>query len=176
MLKTITEKYTDYIGGSALGWDVYFDLGDDNMDYGGYVSASNFNGHDNLSDAVEEIANAVSNRVRAGAIALDKHMPGWESKINVDALDMNNFLNCIIGQLFGGSKGFTPRADFNDVVKSLGAEDESGGEFGFTTLGGEFGFTVLGVEFGFNAKGSEFGALKVLWTEQIEWRLSKNSD
>lgn len=158
MLETIVEEYTGYIDESVLGWDVYFNLGDDGMEYGGYVSASNFNGHDNLSDAVEEIANSASNRVRAGAIALDKHMPGWESKINTDRLNMSSFLSCIIGQLFGSNEEFTPWADFSGAVKSLGSEDETG------------------VEFGFNAKGSEYNTLGILWTEQIEWRLGKNSD
>lgn len=158
MLKTITEEYTGYVDEVVLGWDVYFDLGDDMMDYAGYVSASNFNGHDNLSDAVEEIANAVSNRVRAGAIALDKHMPGWESEIDVSSLNMGSFLSCIIGQLFGNNEEFHPWTDFSSAVKNLGSEDESGAEFGF------------------NAKGDEYNTLGILWTEQIEWRLGKNND
>lgn len=157
MLKTITEEYTGHVDEMVLGWDVYFDLGD-MMDYAGYVSASNFNGHDNLSNAVEEIANSASNRVRAGAIALDEHMPGWESKISTDRLDMGNFTKCIIGQLFGNSSHYRRWTDFSSAVKNLGSEDESG------------------VEFGFNAKGSEYDTLGILWTEQIEWRLGKNND
>lgn len=40
--------------------------------------------------------------VKAGALALDKIMPGWFRKIDVDMLDMNDCAKCIVGQLNDG--------------------------------------------------------------------------
>lgn len=39
-------------------------------------------------------------RVRAGAAYLDKVMPGWCGKINLDTLDISNDCTCVLGQLF----------------------------------------------------------------------------
>lgn len=40
-------------------------------------------------------------RVAAGMRLLDKRMPGWEKKINLQTLDIRSYRNCIIAQIFG---------------------------------------------------------------------------
>jgi hypothetical protein len=38
---------------------------------------------------------------RAAAILLDQRCSGWASQINIEILDMGNYRNCILGQLYG---------------------------------------------------------------------------
>jgi hypothetical protein len=40
----------------------------------------------------------------AGAKILDKKYPGWRNKININALDMAVYTNCILGQIYGEYK------------------------------------------------------------------------
>lgn len=39
--------------------------------------------------------------VDRGVALLDKHNPGWREKIDREKLDLNDFWNCILGQLYG---------------------------------------------------------------------------
>ena len=42
-----------------------------------------------------------ANRVKKGAAWLDKKMPGWREKINVETLNTFSAGRCVIGQTFG---------------------------------------------------------------------------
>ena len=44
---------------------------------------------------------SIEARVAKGAAALDKVMPGWESKIDLSILDLGDGCRCVLGQLFG---------------------------------------------------------------------------
>jgi hypothetical protein len=70
--------------------------------------------------------------VKAGALALDKIMPGWFRKIDVDMLDMNDCAKCIVGQLNGGiSYGFS---DFlNSHFECYDVRIYEDGAFGYRT-------------------------------------------
>lgn len=43
---------------------------------------------------------AVSDKVDAGARLLDGFTPGWENRIDLDQLRLDNACKCILGQLF----------------------------------------------------------------------------
>lgn len=40
-------------------------------------------------------------RVRNGVSVLDKHVPGWQTRINPETFEINNMSGCILGQLWG---------------------------------------------------------------------------
>jgi len=42
----------------------------------------------------------IRDEVKKGAALLDKHMPGWELKIDIPKLDMHDCFQCILGQSF----------------------------------------------------------------------------
>jgi hypothetical protein len=44
---------------------------------------------------------SVQERVAAGAAALDKINPGWESKVNPDTLNVSRADACVLGQVYG---------------------------------------------------------------------------
>ena len=46
------------------------------------------------------MAETIIARVRRGAKLLDKTLPGWEKKIRLHDLDLNNCEVCILGQLY----------------------------------------------------------------------------
>ena len=46
---------------------------------------------------------SLATRVRRGVALLDRVMPGWHDRIDVDTLDINFCHRCVLGQLFGGN-------------------------------------------------------------------------
>lgn len=44
---------------------------------------------------------SITDRVAAGAAALDEVRPGWREEIDVDLLDVASILDCPLGQLWG---------------------------------------------------------------------------
>jgi hypothetical protein len=45
----------------------------------------------------------IEERVLNGAAALDRTTPGWESKVNIETLDMKSTTKCVLGQVFDGN-------------------------------------------------------------------------
>ena len=43
----------------------------------------------------------VTERVQSGAELLDRKFPGWEGQISLDSLDLGDFTNCTVTQLYG---------------------------------------------------------------------------
>jgi len=43
----------------------------------------------------------ITERVQAGVELLDSQVPGWDSRIDLDTLDICSESSCVIGQLFG---------------------------------------------------------------------------
>lgn len=41
---------------------------------------------------------------RNGALLLDRLMPGWATKIDVDSLDLSDTRRCVLGQLFASEE------------------------------------------------------------------------
>jgi hypothetical protein len=56
----------------------------------------------------------ITHRVSRGVSLLDKSLPGWRSKVDVDGLEMRLCTSCLLRQLFG---------DFNDGLALLGLPD-----------------------------------------------------
>jgi hypothetical protein len=44
----------------------------------------------------------LARRVAAGASVLDRHEPGWHSRVDPGTLDAADVGRCVLGQLFGG--------------------------------------------------------------------------
>lgn len=167
---SIEEDYSPFSDEDVVGWDVYAELSDA-VELIGYVSRKGYEaegvGHDNLSDATFSIANAVYNRVRAGAILLDEYRADWWKLIDTDRLAMNMFDRCIIGQLFnvvapvpGDFDTSSCSAQYNTALDSMGVEWGKDSEYGFDSFGDYLIHETL----------------KACWIEQIEWRREKNSD
>lgn len=57
----------------------------------------------------------LSARVKAGCLWMDKMLPGWEDKINLDELDLQSPHKCVLGQTLG----FWP-SEMNDPENQLG--------------------------------------------------------
>jgi len=64
-----------------------------------------------------EVKIALVERIRIGMKYLDKALPGWEWKINLDFLDLNSGSSCVLGQAYG---------NFWDKV--LQSDEENNGE------------------------------------------------
>lgn len=62
-------------------------------------------------------------KVAAGVKVLDREVPNWRSKIDVDNLDLGSCSICILGQVFG---------DYNDGLNELNVD---GYDHGFNTTG-----------------------------------------
>jgi hypothetical protein len=45
------------------------------------------------------MSNPYKENILRGAAWLDENVPGWRAQIDVDILNMNNYIYCIIGQL-----------------------------------------------------------------------------
>ncbi|KXK63382.1 hypothetical protein AWW66_03450 [Micromonospora rosaria] len=43
----------------------------------------------------------LQDRVTAGVAWLDQHHPGWADRIDVDVLDLDDSLSCVLGQVVG---------------------------------------------------------------------------
>jgi hypothetical protein len=53
--------------------------------------------------------------ISEAAKLLDKALPGWENKINISTLNMKNYEDCLLGQLYGGyNEGF--KLLFNKII------------------------------------------------------------
>lgn len=63
-------------------------------------------------------------KVNAGIALLNSRKPGWQSKINLDTLDLASCSVCVLGQIFG---------DYYDGIDEL---DVSGYDYGFNAMDG----------------------------------------
>lgn len=97
-----------------------------------------------MADTVTQAAPTIRARVAAGAAWLDKNRPGWDSRVDLDALCMPDPCYCILGQEFG---------DYYDAPISL----DDGVAFGFDAEGAA-------------DEMAEFSALSTEWARLIEAR------
>lgn len=44
---------------------------------------------------------SIQDKVRAGMEFLDEKKPGWESRIDIERLNLANPMQCVLGQLYG---------------------------------------------------------------------------
>lgn len=96
--------------------------------------------------------NELDGFVENGAKALDKAVPNWHKKINIEELDMSNCWHCIIGQL-----------DVNYVFSRLFDDPNS-------EQRRAYGLTIFN-----HYQGLEWGYLRELWIKQINIRLKEDS-
>lgn len=90
--------------------------------------------------------------VNRGAELLDRVMPDWRSKINVDTLNMGSPADCILGQLYGL---------YHEGLYKLGLTE---GEDRFLN-----GFSYGGPEtwHNYQSNSNEWTRLRELWIEKI---------
>lgn len=88
----------------------------------------------------------IPQRVAKGAALMDKEMPGWDRRIDLDVLDLQNSCDCILGQ------EFRPFDDPNifgyDIGRDelFGDDDEATAAHGFTLLNPAESFDALTAE------------------------------
>lgn len=46
-------------------------------------------------------------RIAKGAVFLDERQPGWRRRVDLDKLDLFSLDDCVLGQVYGGSRGVT---------------------------------------------------------------------
>jgi hypothetical protein len=68
-------------------------------------------------------------RIERAADLLDQTAPGWDRRIDLDALDMSHSRYCIIGQIHGSY--------YSGLAKIDGEAQERPAAFGFMTWGRE---------------------------------------
>lgn len=78
-------------------------------------------------------------RIKAGAKFLDSEYPGWREKINKSSLDMHDWRDCILGQLFG-------RYNFGIAVLGLSRIDSMSYGFDDLSASAEFALTQFWLE------------------------------
>jgi hypothetical protein len=54
-----------------------------------------------IKKGIKSVTAMLEQRVQRGAQLLDEKVPDWRSKIDVERLDISDFRDCILGQLFG---------------------------------------------------------------------------
>lgn len=98
----------------------------------------------------------ISERVARGVALLDRVEPGWFHRIDVNALNVANNRDCVLGRLYG---------DYSLGAKALGLNQDGAAEHGFqvTMFKGVFGFeeSVLN-------SLKEYPALTQEWRRVIE--------
>ena len=61
------------------------------------------------------------NKVAKGAALMDKELPGWEKKIDLERLDLGDICNCVVGQLYPDESYITAVYDLlgiNSIIES----------------------------------------------------------
>jgi hypothetical protein len=61
-------------------------------------------------------------RAEKGAAVLDGPRPGWYRRVNIEALDLNDCFECVVGQVFG---------HYTDGREALGIDGIRARELGF---------------------------------------------
>lgn len=90
--------------------------------------------------------NGVKRRVARGVKLLDKRMPGWDNRIDLYRLDMEDYRHCVLGQLYG--------AYHRGIYSLFGQKARR-----LYVIGTVYGFTMY--------FSSEFGPLDEEWTRVI---------
>lgn len=66
-------------------------------------------------------------QVEAGIAFMDKHLPRWRNRVDVDSLDLMDTCDCVLGQIFGS---------YADGLELLGLDKAGGRRLGFHALPG----------------------------------------
>lgn len=64
----------------------------------------------------------IPERVAAGAAFLDEHEPGWDSRIDLERLDLGSSCACVLGQLYKGFGAGLIATGLLDYEYSRGAD------------------------------------------------------
>ena len=79
----------------------------------------------------------VTERVARGAALLDEKIPGWDSRIDLDVLDIDSCAQCILGQVFAAESSYYPVArGFGAGIDELGLDDSVIEDLGFDDTDG----------------------------------------
>lgn len=104
--------------------------------------------------------NDIETRVARGAQLLDERMPGWENKIDVENLMLENECACVLGQLEGCFwKGAA-------IALSVNEASDNCSKWNLLDATAEYGFS-----FGF-CGAADWNALTTAWRTLIEQRRS----
>lgn len=64
----------------------------------------------------------VEERVSRGAALLDRKVPGWENRIDLDRLDISSTANCILGQLYSPTTSWVGEGYTNLYAVGMGTD------------------------------------------------------
>tara|TARA_R110000751_G_scaffold30178_2_gene77382 strand:+ start:1592 stop:1936 length:345 start_codon:yes stop_codon:yes gene_type:complete len=85
--------------------------------------------HTITETTLEEVIADLPANVTAGMGWLDRVMPGWETKVDLDTLNIDSCKDCVLGQLLGNYFGSS------DLHEEAHSYDQ---EFGFCTYSEEY--------------------------------------
>lgn len=123
---------------------------------------------DNTNQFTDEDVNLA---VKRGAYWLDENYPGWEKKIRLRSLVMNNCGDCIIGQAVG---------DFYDTIQTASGNVEDGEDWAiengfqspnFYNYGYSSASQDFEAAFDFAAEHAYYRASEVVWSDEVRKRL-----
>lgn len=99
----------------------------------------------------------VQTRVAAGVAFLDRQVPGWVDRIDVDNLNVASPVNCVLGQLYGM---------YSSGISALGLDQDQAAALGFQVevTGDSFSDFVRALV----ASAEEYPALTDEWRRVIE--------
>lgn len=114
----------------------------------------------------------IAERVAAGADLLDKRIPGWRTRINLETLDLNESCRCILGQSWELSDfdKLVERSGYTAAKMSLDMDNYKAAWFGFNmlTLFSPGGFLLDTCHRDKVAFEQEIADLKAAWTAEIQ--------
>jgi hypothetical protein len=70
------------------------------------------------------------NKVAKGVALMDRELPGWEKKIDLELLDLGDSCSCIIGQAYSGESYI---ASVHDLFEGSPFTENTTDEYGFST-------------------------------------------
>ena len=76
---------------------------------------------------------ALPKNVERGAELLDRELPGWDERIDLDRLDLGSTCNCIVGQL-NPAQAHLKHRRYDKGIAALGVENAPA-KYGFNVWG-----------------------------------------
>lgn len=101
------------------------------------------------------------NKVAKGAALMDKELPGWEQKIDLDRLDLGDFRCCIIGQAH-------PRQFYHEALHELFQTKNA------IQLSQDHGFSVDVHDLPLKEKDKRYALLTEEWKAYIQERRNQH--
>lgn len=114
----------------------------------------------------------IAERVKAGAEFLDKRIPGWRAKVNLEDLSINSACNCVLGQVWplDDIDHCLSRTGYNAAKRDTGIDGYGAARLGFNMLNlySTGGYILSPVHQDRNALEEEVRLLEEAWKAEVQ--------